>query len=170
MVTHLRESAEEVKRSGYTEVEGQCGEHQAFHSQDIIVGVSIVATEGQLLDLGCIDLLVLAGEQHGSHTDKLEQMFPLCPRFMGEPLCWTLSLDTTRQGFRYLTRKLRFHMIQFPPPRGCWLYRMSLSSSSCSDTLQSPPKYCPSPTSPLLTVFSGAACKSTSKVDVVASD
>ena len=62
------------QRSAQVKVED--GQDLDLHLEDLPLGVSSVGDVDKVLDLWCIDLLILGSNQHGSHSNQLE----LAPR------------------------------------------------------------------------------------------
>ena len=54
------------------EVEPEGPQHPQLHLPDLRGGVSVVRDVDEVIDLRGEDLLHLAGNEHGSHTDQLE--------------------------------------------------------------------------------------------------
>ena len=71
-IARLGVPSEEVERERPGEVEAERVEDPQLHLPDLPGSVGVVSDVNEVVDLGCVHLLHLAGEEHGSHAHQLQ--------------------------------------------------------------------------------------------------
>ena len=61
-----------MEAEGVPETVVQHFEHASLHAAYAVAAVRPVSNEDKVVDLWCVHLLILAGNEHGSHSNQLK--------------------------------------------------------------------------------------------------